>query len=284
MVEEVGSLVTKCKPGDRVVIPAGITCGVCSQCKAGRLYACEYNTLFGHGKIKGDLPGIQAEYVRMPFADNSLVSIPDSVTDQEALFVGDILSTGYIGVSNGKPQPGEDIAIFGAGPVGLCTVACAKLFSPARIILVDLEDYRLEAGLKLGATHVINASSCDAAKEIRKITNGVGVQVAVDAAAFPETINNCLACTAKGGIISVIGISPWKVELNMGRMFFNNLTMVSGYTSMHEMEHLMRLIEYKKLDLTSLITHQYPLSNILEGYRVFQNRLDNCIKVMIVPD
>jgi alcohol dehydrogenase len=217
VVEEVGSMVTNFKPGDRVVIPAGIACGDCIQCREGRIYACEMNTLFGHGRIKGNLPGLQSEYVRMPLADHNLVHIPDSVTDKEVLLVGDVLSTGYIGVINGKPQPGEDIAIFGAGPVGLCAVASAKLFSPSRIILVDLEDYRLEAGLKLGATHVINASTTDAAKEVRRITNGVGTQVSVDAAAFPETINNCLACTAKGGTVSVIGISPWKIEFNMAR-------------------------------------------------------------------
>ncbi len=284
VVEEVGSMVTKCKPGDRVAIPAGVACGDCPQCLAGRMYACELNTLFGHGKIKGDLPGLQSEYVRMPFADHNIVHIPDSVTDKEALLAGDVLSTGYIGVINGKPQPGEDIAVFGAGPVGLCAVATAKLFSPSRLILVDLEDYRLEAGLKLGATHIINASKTDAAKEIRKITGGAGVQVSVDAVAFPETINNCLACTAKGGTVSVIGMIPWKIELNMGRMFYNNLTMVSGFTSLHEMENLIKMIEFKQLDVSSLITHQFKLSNILEAYRVFQNRLDNCIKVMIVPD
>lgn len=284
VVEEVGSKVTRCKPGDRIVIPAGIACGDCPQCQAGRIYACELNTLFGHGRIKGNLPGIQSEYVRMPLADRNLVHIPDSVTDKEALLVGDVLSTGYIGVTNGKPRPGEDIAIFGAGPVGLCAVASARLFSPSRIILVDLEEYRLEAGLKLGATHTINASSTNAAKEIMRITNGVGAQVTVDAAAFPETINNCLACTAKGGTVSVIGISPWKIDFNMGRMFFNNLTMVSGFTSLQEMQNLIKMIEFKQLDVTSLITHQFTLSNILEAYRVFQNRLDNCIKVMIVPD
>lgn len=284
VVEEVGSMVTKFKPGDRVAIPAGIACGDCIQCREGRIYACEMNTLFGHGRIKGNLPGLQSEYVRMPLADRNLVHIPDSVTDKEVLLVGDVLSTGYIGVINGKPKPGEDIAIFGAGPVGLCAVASAKLFSPSRIILVDLEDYRLEAGLKLGATHVINAASTNAAKEVMKITKGVGAQVSVDAAAFPETINNCLACTAKGGTVSVIGISPWKIEFNMGRMFFNNLTLVSGYTSLHEMEHLVKMIEFKRLDTTPIITHEFKLSNILEAYRVFQNRLDNCIKVMIVPD
>ena len=284
VVEEVGSAVQNFKPGDRVVIPGGVACGKCSECRAGRFYACKYDYMFGAGKNKGDLPGVQAEYVRIPFADVSVVPIPDSVTDKEALFVGDILSTGYIGVINGKVKPGDDVAIFGAGPVGLCTVACAKLFSPARIFLIDLEDYRLEAGSKLGATHIINASTTRAAREIRSITNGVGVQVSIDAAAFPATIDDCLACTAKGGTISVIGMSPFRIDFAMGKMFFKNLTMISGYTSLHEMERLIKLIEFKQLDLTSLITHQYTLSNILEGYRVFQNRLDSCIKVMIVPD
>ena len=180
VVEDVGSAVQNFKPGDRVVIPGGVACGKCSECRAGRFYACKYDYMFGAGKNNGDLPGVQAEYVSIPFADVSVVPIPDSVTDKEALFVGDILSTGYIGVINGKVKPGDDVAIFGAGPVGLCTVACAKLYSPARIFLIDLEDYRLEAGSKLGATHIINASTTRAAREIRSITNGVGVQVSIE--------------------------------------------------------------------------------------------------------
>jgi alcohol dehydrogenase len=239
---------------------------------------------FGVGKARGDLPGVQAEYVRIPFAESSVVPIPDSVTDKEALFVGDILSTGYIGVINGKIQPGDDIAIFGAGPVGLCAVACAKLFAPSRIILVDLEGYRLEAGKLLGATHTINARTARAGAEIRKLTGGIGVQTSIEAAGSEAAVDDCLACTAKGGIISSIGMTPFNIKLAMGKMFYKNLTMISGYTSLHEMRRLVKLIEYKQLDLTTLITHQVPFSDILEGYRIFQNRLDNCIKVVIVPD
>jgi alcohol dehydrogenase len=284
VVEEIGSDIHNFKVGDRVAIPYMVSCGTCAECKSGRTYACEKDLQFGVGKARGDLPGLQAEYARVPWADSSLIPIPESITDKEALFAGDILSTGYFGVTSGKVRPGDDVAIFGAGPVGLCTVACAKLYSPARIFLVDLEDYRLEAGLRLGATHIINASKTKAAKEIRKITNGVGVQVSIDAAGFPSTIDDCLACTAKGGTVSVIGMSPFHINFAMGKMFYKNLTLVSGYTVVNEMERLIKLIEFKQLDLTSLITHQYTLSNILEGYRVFQNRLDNCIKVMIVPD
>lgn len=284
VVDEVGERVKNFKPGDRVVIPGAIACGTCSQCRSGRTYACEFDTMFGVGKNRGDLPGVQAEYVRIPFADFSVAQIPDSVTDKEAFFVGDILSTGCEGVMNGKVKPGDDVVVFGAGPVGLCAVACAKLFSPSRIFLVDLEDYRLEAGRKLGATHLINASTTKAAREIRTITKGVGTQVTIDAAAYPATLDDSLSCTAKGGTVSIIGMSPFNVNYAMGKVFYKNLTVISGYATDRWVHMLLKLIEYKQLDLTSLFTHEFTLSNILEAYHVFQNRLDNCIKVLIVPD
>jgi alcohol dehydrogenase len=284
VVEEVGTGVEFFKPGDRVVIPYMVSCGYCSECKAGRAYACLADLQFGVGKARGDLPGTQAEFVRIPFADSSVVPIPDSVTDREALFVGDILSTGYFGVTNGNIQPGDEVAVFGAGPVGLCAVACAKLFSPSKIILVDLEDYRLEAGIRLGATHTINARSTRAGSEIRRLTGGTGVQVSIEASGAEAALDDCLACTAKGGILSAIGMTPFSVKFTMGKMFYKNLTMISGYTTLNEMRRLVKLIECKQLDLTSLITHEVPFSSILEGYRIFQNRLDDCIKVMVVPD
>ena len=284
VVEEVGGEVKFFKPGDRVAIPYMVSCGTCWECKAGRTYACSADLQFGVGQARGDLPGLQAEYVRIPFADSSVVHIPDSVSDREALFVGDILSTGYIGVINGNIKPGDEVAIFGAGPVGLCAVACAQLFSPSRIILVDLEDYRLEAGKRLGATHVINARSTRAGAEIRRLTGGYGVEASIEASGSEAALDDCLACTAKGGIISAIGMTPFSIKLAMGKMFYKNLTMISGYTSLNEMGRLMKLIENRKLDLTSLITHEVPFSSILEGYRIFQNRLDNCIKVMVIPD
>ncbi len=284
VVEEVGERVKNFKPGDRVIIPGAVACGTCPECRMGRSYACEFDTMFGVGKNRGDLPGVQAEYARMPFADYSTVLIPDSVTDKEALFVGDILSTGCEGVMNGHVKPGDDVVVFGAGPVGLCAVACAKLFSPSRIFLVDLEDYRLEAGKKLGATHLINASRTSAAKEIRGVTGGVGTQVTIDAAAYPATLDDSLSCTAKGGTVSIIGMSPFHVKYAMGKVFYKNLTVVSGYATDRWVRMLMKLIEFKQLDLTSLFTHEYSLSDILEAYHVFQNRLDNCIKVLILPD
>lgn len=284
IVEEVGPYVKNFKPGDRICIPGGVACGTCAECRSGRFYACEKDLMFGAGKNKGDLPGVQAEYTRIPYADISVVKIPDSVSFKQALMVGDVLSTGYIGVTYGNPQPGDDIAIFGAGPVGLCAVASAKLFNPARLIVVDLEDNRLDMALKLGATHVINARNTKAAREIRGMTNGVGVQLSIDAVATPQTIDDCLSVTAKGGMISMIGMSPFHVNMALLKLFYKNLTMVSGYTSLHEMSRLLKLIEYGKIDVTPLITHEVTLSNILEGYRIFGERLDDCIKVMVVPD
>ncbi|MFZ5642899.1 MAG: alcohol dehydrogenase catalytic domain-containing protein [Bacillota bacterium] len=283
VIEEAGRSVKLFKPGDRVSVPANPYCGVCANCKEGKVYACAMKSMFGGGKIVGDLPGAQAEYVRVPVADACLVPIPDTVTDKEALLVGDVLSTGYFAALNGSLKPGDDIAIYGAGPVGLCALACSMLFSPARVFLVDVEDYRLEVGRRMGATHVINSSNSRAAKEIKRFTDGRGVDLVIEAVGLPATFNEAVSSAAQGGVISLVGIGPPVMELPMAKLFFKNLTLKAGLVPLANMSRLMKLIENKRLDVTPLITHEIRLSNILEGYRIFKEKEDNCIKVMVVP-
>ncbi len=284
VIEEVGSSVSMFKPGDRVSVPANPYCGVCANCKEGKVYACALKSMFGGGKLLGDLPGAQAEYVRVPVADACLVPIPDTVSDKEALLVGDVLSTGYFAALNGNLRPGDDIAIYGAGPVGLCALASARLFSPARVFLVDVEDYRLEVGLRMGATHAINSNNNRAAKEIKRLTDGRGVDLAIDAVGLQATFNEAVSSTANGGVISMVGIGPPVLELPVNKFFFKNLTLKAGLVPLTNMSRLMKLIEEGRLDVTALITHEIELSNILEGYRIFKGKQNNCIKVMVVPD
>ncbi|HBV96360.1 MAG TPA: alcohol dehydrogenase [Desulfotomaculum sp.] len=283
-IEEAGSGVKLFKPGDRVSVPANPYCGVCPNCKEGKVYICEMRSMFGGGKLLGDLPGAQAEYVRVPSADNCLAPIPDTVSDRAALLVGDVLSTGYFAALNGNLRPGDDIAIFGAGPVGLCALACALLFSPARVFLVDVEDYRLEVGLKMGATHIINTGSSRAAKEIKRLTGGRGVDLVIEAVGLPATFCDAVSSAAPGGVVSLVGIGPPVMEFPMAKFFFKNLTLKAGLVPLTNMSRLMKLIEAGRLDVTPLFTHRIKLSNILEGYRIFKDKEDNCIKVLVVPD
>lgn len=283
VVEEVGPEVKRFLPGTRVAVPALPFCGTCSGCRKGEYFKCRASSMFGWRTPKANLAGAQAELVRVPFADNCLVPIPDRVTDKQALFVGDILSTAYFGVTNGDLSPGQDIAIFGAGPVGLCAVACARLFSPARIILIDLEDYRLEMGRKMGATHIINASREEAVKTIKAITGKRGVDVALDAVGLPSTLEDCIKATTPGGIISNVGVGPSVFKVNVGTMFMKNLTFKTGLVNLNQMDRLMKLIEEGRLDVSPIITHEIPLGDIIDGYQMFADRADNCIKVMIVP-
>ncbi|MGE5381592.1 MAG: zinc-dependent alcohol dehydrogenase [Methylocystaceae bacterium] len=285
VIEQVGSKVSKFKPGDRVSAPAAPFCGICPSCRAGKEYACTNGKgMFGGGGVAGVLPGAQAELIRILFADTCLVKIPESVSDKAALLVGDVLSTGYFAVINGAPQPGDDIVIFGAGPVGLCAVACANLFSPARLIVVDIEENRLEVALSLGATQVLNPQKGGDAKEIRRLTGGQGAHLAIDAVGLPATLQQSIKSTCRGGTISMVGIGPPVIEFPMAEFFFKNLTLKGGYVPLNQMQRLMQLIEVGKLDVSALITHQIGLSDIIGGYEMFASKKDGCIKVMVVPD
>jgi len=285
VVEQIGSKVRRFKPGDRVSAPAAPHCGICANCQAGRPYACSNGKgMFGGMGLAGILPGAQAELIRIPFADACLVPIPATVSDQAALLVGDVLSTGYFAVTNGDPQPGENMVVFGAGPVGLCAVACAHLFSPARLIVVDVEDNRLEMALSLGATHVLNPQKGGDAKEIKRLTGNQGIDLAIDAVGLPVIMQQCIEVTRRGGIISLVGIGPPVIEFPMADFFFKNLTLKGGYVPLTQMQRLMNLIEAGKLDVSALVTHRIGLSHIIEGYEMFADKKDGCIKVMVVPD
>ncbi|MGS0765395.1 zinc-binding dehydrogenase [Syntrophomonas curvata] len=284
VISETGKDVEAFRVGERVAVPAGPFCGICPNCAAGKVYNClAVQGMFGAGKAKGNLPGAQSHYVRVPHADACLAKIPDTVSDREALLVGDVLSTGYFAVENGSPPPGARVAVFGAGPVGLCAVACAQLFSPVQLFLIDIEDYRLQHGRKLGATHLLNPNRVNVIKEIKGLTDGNGVELTIDAAGIPQTLNQCITCTTPGGTISVVGIGTPASEFPMMKFMFKNLTMRGGLVPLTQMKRLLTLIEAKRLDVSSLITHTVKLDNIIEGYHLFANKEDNCVKVMVVP-
>jgi len=288
VVEEVGSAVTKVKPGDRVLSMAGVNCGRCRACRSRLIFACESGGIFGCGPMFGNLQGVQAEYARVLYADETLEKIPEGLTDEQVIFVGDILATAYMGVAGVNPdgkgiQPGSVVAIFGAGPVGLCTVAVARLFGASLVIVMDMEDYRLAMATRLGADKVINVSQADPVGAIMDITDGWGAELVVEAAGSPVSLVNCLAAVAIGGTISVIGVINQPVEVSFAQIIPKNITIQTGLANVIHTQRLISLIKTEKLDLTPIITHRLPIEEAVRAYGIVDKKLDGAIKVILKP-
>ena len=288
VVEEVGSAVAGLRPDDRVAGPAAVWCGTCRTCRRGLPALCENRGIFGCGSLYGDLPGAQAELVRVPYADLALQLIPPGLSDEQVIFAGDILATGYSAVAGMTPgaravDQGDTVAVFGAGPVGLCAVAAARLFGPAHVVAVDLENYRLEMAARLGADRVVDPAIEDPKAAIRDLTDGWGADVVVEAAGRPETLGTALAAVAPGGTVSVVGLFQESVPVPIPRLTQRNVTLRMGLGDLSQMALLLRLIEAGRLDLTPLITHRLPLDEGPRGYEIFEQRLDGAIKVVLCP-
>jgi alcohol dehydrogenase len=288
VVDTVGSAVTKVKPGDRVVGPAAVWCGRCPACLCGMRSACERGGIFGSGPLFGDLVGAQAEYVRVPFSDTTLTPIPTTLSDEQVMFAGDILPTAYSAVVGLSPsvrgvQRGDTVVVFGAGPVGLCAVASARLFEPRRIIAVDMEEYRLAMASRLGADVVLDASAADVRRAIKEITEGWGAEYVIEAVGRQETLGNALAVAAPGGSVSVVGVFQKPVSVNAPRMLARNLTLTMGMGDLGHIGELVDLIAGGRLDLTPMITHHFPFADALRAYEIFEKRIDGAVKVLLIP-
>lgn len=283
IVEKVGSKVENVKPGDRVTGPAAPFCGQCENCRNGYLAQCMRGGIHGSGKEFGNITGSMSEYVRVPFADVNLVRIPDDLTDEQVLFTGDILSTGYFAADKGDIQIGDRVVIFGAGPVGLCAVQSARLFNPGDIILVDIDPFRLEMGKQLGATQIIRADQEDVVKRIGELTEGKGADVAIEAVGLESTLQQAVRCVGVGGRVSIVGIFGQNVELPMPEIFMKNIKIEMGLSYLGHMKRLIRMIQLGELDLTPLITHRMKLSELEQAYQLFENRSENVVKVVLTP-
>ena len=284
VVEEVGSAVKLFKKGDRVDAAAYPYCGACEMCRSGITGLCPNGALFGSGEGWGNLSGGLAEYVRVPLADSSLVKIPDNVKDEEALFVGDMLATGFFGVQNCNLKPDQTIAIIGAGPVGLCAVATARLYSPSKIILIGRRANRLEAALKMGATHVVDEASEDTAARINELTDGKGVDAVIEAVGTPQAIATASQVVGIGGTLSIVGFPPpGDFPFPLQSLLMRNVTVKMGLTPQDNMKLLMGLLEKGKVDLKPLITHIMPLKEYSKAFEIFGKKMDNCIKVVLKP-
>ncbi len=279
VIEEVGNAVTNFKKGDRVIISCITSCGKCDYCKRGMYSHCENG-----GWILGHLiDGTQAEYVRIPFADNSLYHIPEGSDEEALVMLSDILPTGFeCGVLNGKVQPGNTIAIVGAGPIGLASLLTAQFYAPAEIIMIDPDDNRLETAKKFGATQVINNSKEDAVYKVKKLTNGKGVDTVIEAVGIPATFELCQSLVAPGGVIANIGVHGKSAVLHLETLWAHNITITTRLVDTVTAPMLLKTIQSKKLDSKKLITHRFKLSDIINAYETFGNAArEKALKVIL---
>lgn len=288
VIDKVGPAVTRVKSGDRVVGPAAVWCGRCRACRRGLVSACERGAIFGNGPLFGDLQGAQADYVRVPFANNTLEPIPARLSDERVIFAGDILPTAYsavVGLTLGGRgvRPGDTVVVFGAGPVGLCAVASARLFDPARVVAVDMEPYRLSMASRLGADVVVDASEEDVRAVIKELTDGWGAEYVIEAVGMQESLNNAVAVASPGGAVSVVGVFQQPVSINAPRMLAKNVSLTIGMGDLGHIAELVSLIETDRLDLTPLVTHRMKLDEVLRAYEIFEKRIDGAIKILLTP-
>lgn len=266
VVEAVGPGVATFRPGDRVLISCITACGRCDYCRKGMYSHCTTG-----GWILGNsIDGTQAEYVRIPYADTSLYRIPEGADEEALVMLSDILPTGFeCGVLNGKVQPGSTVAIVGAGPIGLAALLTAQFYSPAEVIMIDLDDNRLEVAKRFGATATVNSSDGKASEEVMRLTGGRGVDTAIEAVGIPATFKLCEDVVAAGGIIANIGVHGTKVDLHLERLWSHNVTITTRLVDTAATPMLLKTVQSGKIDPKRLITHRFKLDKILEAYDTF---------------
>ncbi|MGF6722934.1 alcohol dehydrogenase [Paraburkholderia sp. GAS41] len=279
VIDEVGSGVTTFKPGERVLISCISACGKCGYCRKQM-----YSHCVSGGWILGNkIDGTQAEFVRIPHADTSLYRIPDGADEEALVMLSDILPTGFeCGVLNGKVEPGSTVAIVGSGPVGLAALLTARFYSPAEIIMVDLDDNRLETAKRFGATAVINSADGNAVTAIMKLTSGRGVDTAIEAVGIPGTFELCEAIIAPGGTIANVGVHGVKVDLHLENLWDRNITITTRLVDTVSTPMLLETLRSRRLDPKLLITHRFTFEQILDAYEAFAHAADTrALKVII---
>lgn len=322
IVEETGKTVTKIRRGDRVVVPFVIACGDCFFCRSQLFSACETTNhgtggtlnakgikpsaaLFGYTHMYGGVPGGQAEYVRVPKANVGPLAIPDGMADEQVLFLSDILPTVYQAILNGEVKEGSKVIIYGAGPVGLLSAACARLKGAETIFSVDNQPYRLKFAAEKYGVIPLNFDQCDPAAEIMRKTKGRGADCAIDAVGFEakgsklesvlaslkleggsgEVLRQCIAAVRRGGVVSVPGVYAGPLHnFGFGDAFDKGLTFRMGQT--HVQKFLPELLEYiakGELNPDEIITHRLPLTEAVHGYEIFEKMEENCRKVVLLP-
>lgn len=277
-IVELGSDIKNLSVGDRVSANCETFCGECYFCKRGFINNCEN----GGWELGCSIDGCQAEYVRVPFADMGLTKIPDNVSYENALFVGDILSSGYFGVELCELKTNDTIAIIGAGPVGLCSMACAKLFNPSKIIVIDINNTRLNLAKELNlADYVFNPNECDIELEIKKITKNRGVDCVIEAAGGSNTFELAWKIARANAIVALVAMYEENQVLPLPQMYGKNLIFKTGGVDAIHCKKLLEYISEGKINTDFLITHKYPLDKIDEAYKLFEDKNNNCLKIAI---
>jgi alcohol dehydrogenase len=288
VIEEVGAGVDRLKKGQRVVVSGLVACGRCYFCRRGQPSQCAESgsAVFGYGSSSagklGWLGGEQSEAVRVPMADYTCYPLPDAIDDDSAVFLADILPTAYFGAINGNIRPGDTVAIFGCGPVGLCAVMTAKLFGPAEIIAVDNIPYRLELARKLGAVGVDTET---ANQTILDRTEGRGADVTIEAVGNEVALTAAIMSVRGGGTVSAIGaFAAPSFNFPIGYAFMRDLTLKVGLANINaHIPQLSRLLEKGTLDPRPLISHIMPLADAPKAYEIFNAKKDNAMKVLLKP-
>jgi alcohol dehydrogenase len=279
VVDGAGPAVTAFKPGDRVLISCISACGKCAYCRKLMYSHCTTG-----GWILGNrIDGTQAEFVRIPHADTSLHRIPEGADEEVMLMLSDILPTGFeCGVLNGKVQPGNTVAIVGAGPIGLAALLTSQFYSPAEIIMVDLDDNRLEVAKHLGATAAVNSADGKARETVMKMTGDRGVDTAIEAVGIPATFELCEQIVATGGTIANIGVHGTKVDLHLELLWDRNITITTRFVDTVSTPMLLNTLRSHKIDPKVLITHRFKLDRILDAYETFTHAANTrALKVII---
>lgn len=283
IVESVGSAVNNFKVGDKVIISCITACNTCYYCKKGIPAHCESG-----GWILGHLiNGTQAEYVHIPQADGSLYHAPKTVEDDALVMLSDIFPTSYeIGVQSAKVKPGDTVCIVGAGPIGLAALLTAQFYSPAKLIMVDLSESRLEAAKRFGVTDTICSGDLDdIVKKVHELTDGRGVDVAIECVGYPATFDICQKIVAIGGHVSNVGVHGKPVSLDLQDLWIKNITMSTGLVNANTTEMLLNVLKSGKIDATKMVTHHFKLSEVEKAYEVFKNAgSNNALKVIIEND
>jgi alcohol dehydrogenase len=280
VVEQVGTGVKTVKVGDRVLVSCISACGSCRYCREGHFGQC----LGGGGWILGhNIDGTQAELVRVPFADTSTYAVPAGVSDEEILMLADILPTAYeVGVLNGHVQPGDTVAVVGAGPIGLSAITGAKLFSPSNIIAIDLAEERLDAAKRFGADITFNNSKDDPIEYVRSLTGGLGVDVAIEAVGVPASFELCTALVRPGGHVANIGVHGKSATLHLESLWTRDVTITTGLVDTYSTPTLLKLVAAHQIDAARFVTHRFKLDDVVNAYDVFARAAETgALKVLL---